>query len=125
MIDVEAPQVPFVANNPKKQENQDELVGTAGSGSGDKGGNIRSGGTGSGSGSGGFRAGQKVNCKISHAEPGGYAVLLTDHNLAGLLPTERKLEPGQDVVAHFVCISNSRILLMYRPLSDALSEVGE
>lgn len=69
-----------------------------------------SGGTGF-SGGGGYRAGQSLICKISHAEPGGFGVLILKANDPGFLPTGQNLIPGDEIVAKYVCISNGRILL--------------
>ncbi|HEY9683816.1 MAG TPA: hypothetical protein V6C86_19700 [Oculatellaceae cyanobacterium] len=62
----------------------------------------------------GYKAGQNVVCKVSHAEPGGYAVIIPKDNLPGFLPTEQQLKPGEEVLAQYVCVSNSRILLQCR-----------
>ena len=62
----------------------------------------------------GYKAGQNVVCKVSHAEPGGYAVIIPKDNLPGFLPTEQPLKAGEEVLAQFVCVSNSRILLQCR-----------
>ena len=62
----------------------------------------------------GYKAGQNVVCKVSHAEPGGYAVIIPKDNLPGFLPTEQTLKAGEEVLAQYVCISNSRILLQCR-----------
>ena len=62
----------------------------------------------------GYKAGQNVVCKVSHAEPGGYAVIIPKDNLPGFLPTETTLKPGEEVLAQYVCVSNSRILLQCR-----------
>jgi hypothetical protein len=65
-------------------------------------------------GGGGLRAGQNVVCKISHSEPGGYSVLIPKYDSNGFLPTEIKLTPGQEVLAQFVCFSNSGMLVQAR-----------
>ena len=62
----------------------------------------------------GYKAGQNVICKVSHAEPGGYAVIIPKDNLPGFLPTEQPLKAGEEVLAQYVCVSNSRILLQCR-----------
>jgi hypothetical protein len=62
----------------------------------------------------GYKAGQNVVCKVSHAEPGGYAVIIPKDNLPGFLPTEQPLKAGEEVLAQYVCVSNSRILLQCR-----------
>ncbi len=48
--------------------------------------------SGGSNGGGGLRAGENVICKISRAEPGGYAVTIPKYNLNGFLPTENKLK---------------------------------
>jgi len=73
------------------------------------------GGSGSfGGGGGGFAPGQNLICKVSHAEPSGYAVIIVKDNLPGFLPTEVRLRPGEEILAQFVCVSNRRILLSSR-----------
>ena len=42
----------------------------------------------------GYKAGQNVICKVSHAKPGGYAVIIPKDNLPGFLPTEQPLKAG-------------------------------
>lgn len=49
-----------------------------------------------------------------HAEPGGYSVVIVDHNLPGFLPTEALLRPGEEILAQYVCIHNHRALLTAR-----------
>ena len=73
------------------------------------------GGNGSfgGGGAGGYRAGQNLICRISHAEPGGWAVIILKDNLPGFLPTEASLKPGRNVLARYVCVSNGRLLLKF------------
>ncbi len=75
-----------------------------------------------GHGGGDLRAGQKVACIISHAEPGGYTVTIPRFNAKGFLPTEAELQPGAEMFATFVCHSNSRILLQARFESSKASD---
>lgn len=69
----------------------------------------------------GYKAGQNVVCKVTKAEPGGYAVLIPKDNLPGFLPTQEVLKPGEEVLAQFVCVHNNRILLSARFGSKAPS----
>ena len=68
----------------------------------------------SGGGGTGFRAGETMICKISHWEPNGYAALVPKYNVVGLLVTEQRFAPGEEVSVQFVCISKSRMLLQCR-----------
>ena len=61
-----------------------------------------------------FYAGQNMICRILHAEPHGYAVLLPKYNFVGVLVTEQPLEPGEEVSAQYVCRSNGKMLLQCR-----------
>jgi hypothetical protein len=62
----------------------------------------------------GYKAGQNVVCKVSHAEPGGYAVIIPKDNLPGFLPTQAHLKQNEEILAQFVCVHNNRILLSAR-----------
>src|SRR5271168_660629 len=62
----------------------------------------------------GYKAGQNVVCKVSHAEPGGYAVIIPKDNLPGFLPTQAHLKVNEEILAQFVCVHNNRILLSAR-----------
>jgi hypothetical protein len=62
----------------------------------------------------GYKAGQNVVCKVSHAEPGGYAVIIPKDNLPGFLPTQAHLRVNEEILAQFVCVHNNRILLSAR-----------
>jgi hypothetical protein len=55
------------------------------------------GGSGSSSG-GGYRCGQNLICKVSHAEPGGWAVVLQKDDTPGFLVTDLKLRPGEEIL---------------------------
>jgi hypothetical protein len=71
------------------------------------------GGSGSSSG-GGFRCGQSLICKVSHAEPGGWAVIVQKDAMPGFLFTDLQLRPGDEIFAIFVCVRDGRILLQLR-----------
>lgn len=62
----------------------------------------------------GYKAGQNVVCKVTNAEPGGYAVIIPKDNLPGFLPTQARLKLGEEILAQFVCVHNNRILLSAR-----------
>jgi len=62
----------------------------------------------------GYKPGQIVQCKIQKAEPGGYAVLLVKDNIPGYLPSNARHNFGDEVLATFVCIDKSRVLLSER-----------
>lgn len=72
------------------------------------------GGSGASGGGGGFRAGENLICKVIKDEPGGYEVLIVNHYLAGFLPTQALLRPGEEILGQFVCVHNHRILLSAR-----------
>lgn len=59
----------------------------------------------------GYKAGQNVVCKVMKAESGGYAVLIPKDNLPGFIQTAANHQPGEEVLAQFVCVHNNRILL--------------
>jgi hypothetical protein len=62
----------------------------------------------------GYKAGQNVICRISYAEPGGYAVVISKDGLPGFLPTQEELKIDEEILAQVVCVSNNRILLSER-----------
>jgi hypothetical protein len=66
------------------------------------------------SGGGWLKAGDRIVCKITRAEPGGYALTIPKLGLQGFLPSEKKLKPGDEVLANYVCVSNGRILVQSR-----------
>jgi hypothetical protein len=68
----------------------------------------------SGGGGSGFHRGEKLTCKISHVQPGGYSVLVSKHNIVGFLPTEQSFKPGEEVPVQYVCTSNGRMLFQCR-----------
>ncbi len=59
----------------------------------------------------GLHAGDTVVCKVTQAEPGGYAVFLPDHELPGFLPTQRLLQPDEELSVRYVCMHKCRALL--------------
>lgn len=68
------------------------------------------GGT-SGGGSSNLTPGQKVACEILQVETGGYLVKLEKCHLRGFLATDLKYEPGEHLIAHYICVHNDRMLL--------------
>jgi len=62
----------------------------------------------------GYKPGQNVVCRVTGAEPGGYAVLIPKDNLPGFLPTDANLRENEEILAQFVCVHNNRILLSAR-----------
>jgi len=62
----------------------------------------------------GYKPGQNVICKVTNAEPGGYAVIIPKDNLPGFLPTQANLRTGEEILAQYVCVHNNRILLSAR-----------
>jgi len=62
----------------------------------------------------GYKPGQNVICRVTNSEPGGYAVIIPKDNLPGFLPTTASLRPNEEILAQFVCVHNSRILLSAR-----------
>jgi hypothetical protein len=72
----------------------------------------------------GYKPGQIVQCKIQKAEPGGYAVLITKDNLPGYLPSNAKHNFGDEVLATFVCIDKSRVLLSERFTAGTAAKGG-
>jgi len=72
----------------------------------------------------GYKPGQNVICKVTHPEPGGYAVLIPKDNLSGFLPTQAVLRSDQEITAQFVCVHNERILLSARFSGASPSDRG-
>jgi hypothetical protein len=70
----------------------------------------------------GYKAGQNVVCKIIAAEEGGYAVHVPKDNLAGFIQTNATHRPGEEILAQFVCVHKSRLLLS--PLMSASLNKG-
>lgn len=61
-----------------------------------------------------FRAGEWLKCKLIAIEPGGYSVIILDHQFQGFLPTEARLKIGDEIKAQYGCVHNNRILLSAR-----------
>jgi hypothetical protein len=72
----------------------------------------------------GYKAGQNVICKVTNAEPGGYAVIIPKDNLPGFLPTQARLKTGEEILAQFVCVHNNRILLSARFSNTAVNNAS-
>jgi hypothetical protein len=104
-------QSPKERDDKKRPKTQREPA--RGSGSGGAGRKTRIGYEGD-EGFGKYKAGQKLTCRIEHAEPGGYSVTVVKDNLPGFLPTQDKLKLGQEILATFVCVHNKRALLAAR-----------
>ena len=74
------------------------------------------GGSGASGGGTGFYAGQNMVCKILHAQSSGYEVLVPKYNVVGLLVTEQRFTPDEEVPVQYVCMSptSDRMLLQCR-----------
>lgn len=72
----------------------------------------------------GYKPGQIVQCKIQKAEPGGYAVVLVKDNIPGYLPSNARHNFGDEVLATFVCIDKSRVLLSERFTAGSSAKGG-
>lgn len=59
----------------------------------------------------GFRAGDRIMCRVVEPEPGGYSVTILKTNQNGFVKTKAVLEPGVDVLAEFVCIYKYKVLV--------------
>lgn len=81
----------------------------------------------------GFKPGHLLLCRIVSPKPGGYRVLILSHSstksvrermelleqaLEGFLPTQERLEAGEEVFARFVCIHEGTILLAAEPAAE-------
>jgi hypothetical protein len=69
----------------------------------------------------GYKPGQNVICRVTNSEPGGYAVIIPKDGLPGFLPTTASLRPNEEILAQFVCVHNSRILLSARFSNTSVS----
>jgi hypothetical protein len=69
----------------------------------------------------GYKPGQNVICKVTNAEPGGYAVIIPKDGLPGFLPTQAMLRTGEEILAQYVCVHNNRILLSARFSNTSVS----
>lgn len=65
-----------------------------------------------------FRTGENVHCTVVASEPGGYEVMVKDVGRDGFLSTASKLQPGDEVVAQYVCASDEGLLLLSYRSSD-------
>ena len=72
----------------------------------------------------GYKPGQIVQCRVQKPEPGGYAVLLIKDNLPGYLPSNVRHNTGDEVLATFVCIDKSRVLLSERFTAGTAAKGG-
>lgn len=59
----------------------------------------------------GYKAGQNVVCRVTHADRDGYAVIIPKDNLPGFIKTTAPLKPGEEILAQFVCVHNNKVLL--------------
>jgi len=59
----------------------------------------------------GFRAGERLMCRVVEAEPGGYSVAILKANQPGFLKTNLKIELDSEVEAQFVCVHRKQFLL--------------
>ena len=60
----------------------------------------------------GFRAGDRILCRVVEPEPGGYRVTILKTNQPGFIKTTAVLEPGFDFVGEFLCIHKKRVLVI-------------
>ncbi len=59
----------------------------------------------------GFRAGERIMCRVVEPESGGYSVTILKTNQPGFVKTKAALEPGVDFLAEFVCIHKEKVLV--------------
>lgn len=60
----------------------------------------------------GFRAGERIMCRVVEPEPGGYSVTILKTNQPGFVKTTAELVAGVDFLAEFVCIHKKRVLVV-------------
>lgn len=60
----------------------------------------------------GFRAGDRIMCRVVEPEPGGYSVTILKTNETGVAKTTAKLDVGVDYLAEFVCIHKNRAIVV-------------
>lgn len=60
----------------------------------------------------GFRAGERLKCRVVEPEPGGYSVTILKTNQPGFIKTTANLEIGFDFLAEFLCIHRKRVLVL-------------
>jgi len=83
------------------------------------------GGSGSGGGCGwDFGPGESLRARVIADEPGGYAIVIVQHNLEGFLPTQALLRTGEEILCQFVCVHKHRILVSAR-FSNNVSKVSD
>lgn len=59
----------------------------------------------------GFRAGDRIVCRVVEPEPGGYRVTILKTNQPGFMKTNLKIELGAEVEAQFICVYRKQFLL--------------
>jgi hypothetical protein len=59
-----------------------------------------------------FRWGQNVICRVLQPFMEGYLVIVPGSDLRGYIKTNNTLEPYQEILAQFVCVSQGRIFLV-------------
>lgn len=60
----------------------------------------------------GFRAGDRILCRVVEPEPGGYSVTILKTNQPGFVKTTAELVVGVDFLCEFVCIHKKRVLVV-------------
>lgn len=58
-----------------------------------------------------LRANQEIVCRILEAVPGGYLIEVDDVDLPSFLISEACIEPGQQILAQFLCIHKRNLIL--------------
>jgi hypothetical protein len=58
-----------------------------------------------------YEPGQIVVCRVTHPEPGGYAVIISKNKHTGFLSTQSNLKINEEILAEFVSVQNDRVLL--------------
>lgn len=61
-----------------------------------------------------YKPGNLVVCKVIKPEMDGYSVIIPKDNLPGFLTNAKNLKENQEVLAEFVCVLESRLLLFSR-----------
>ena len=60
----------------------------------------------------GFRAGERILCRVVAPEPGGYRLTILKTNQVGVAKTTSKLEVGVVYLAEFVCLHKERVVVV-------------
>lgn len=60
----------------------------------------------------GFRAGDRLLCRVVAPEPGGYSVIVLKGERPGFVKTTADLDIGVEFMAEFLCVHKQRILLL-------------